>query len=268
MVGAEAEARALGHNFIGTEHLTLALAGDAASGTRAHDLLVGAGVDVDELRDAVRTMIGPGEGPVQEESIPFTPRTKKVLELSLREALALNQPAIEPEHILLGILREGQGVGHRMLVDRGVTPELVRSQLGGQLRPRIRPWRQFQAVAVPGMTPGGLRVLAEARRMAGKQPSVVGTYELLLGLLAEQEGLGGQVLRRLDVTRESVEAAAAEVDVASTSDAPPARPKVELSDSVSIQLPDADLVRRLKAAGVSPEDVGATVRKALDDLAG
>src|SRR5438067_1467970 len=62
VVSAEAEARALGHNFIGTEHVTLALAGEAAAGSRAHDLLVGSGIDVDDLRAAVREMIGPGGG--------------------------------------------------------------------------------------------------------------------------------------------------------------------------------------------------------------
>src|SRR4051812_4029088 len=89
VVEAEAEARRLDHGFIGTEHLTLALAGEAAAGSRANDLLVGAGIDVDELRDAVRTTIGAGD-PIAAaaESIPFTPRTKKVLELSLREALS------------------------------------------------------------------------------------------------------------------------------------------------------------------------------------
>ena len=268
VVGAEAEARALGHNFIGTEHLVLALAGELAAGSRAHDLLIGSGVDLDELREGVRTMVGAGSGPVTDDSIPFTPRTKKVLELSLRESLALGQPAIEPEHILLGILQEGDGVGARLLVDRSVTMELVRSQLGGRLGPRIRPWRRFQAVAVPGMTAGGLRAMAESRRAAGSQPSTVGTRELLLGLLAEGGGVAAQVLARLGVTKEAVEAAAAEVDVGATSDAPPAAPRVEISDEVYIRVPDPELGRRLRAAGRSNDDIAAAVRKMLDDLAG
>src|SRR5581483_12496035 len=194
-----------------------------------------------ELRDAVRAMIGPGDQPVVDESIPFTPRTKKVLELSLREALALSQPAIEPEHILLGILREGDGVGAKLLRDRGVTAELVRSHLGGQLRHQIRPLRRFlNPVAVPGMTPGALRAMAEARRSAAGQPAIVGTYELLLGLLAEDRGVAARVLERLGVTREAVTAAVADVDVGASSDAPPAAPQVEMSDHLTIRLPDPD----------------------------
>src|SRR3954453_5214357 len=95
-VEAEAEARRLDHGFIGTEHLTLALAGPAAAGHRANDLLVGAGIDIVDLRQAVVAPIGSTEDVPGELPIPFTPRSKKVLELSLREALAMNRPAIEP----------------------------------------------------------------------------------------------------------------------------------------------------------------------------
>src|SRR5207248_2050617 len=96
----------------------------------------------------------------------------------------LGQSAIPVELVAL-VAR----VAARLWVDRGVTMELVRSQLGGRLGPRIRPWRKFQAVAVPGMTAGGLRAMAESRRAAGSQPSTVGTRELLLGLLAEGDGV-------------------------------------------------------------------------------
>ena len=82
VVQAEAEARALGHGFIGTEHLTLALVGEAGAGSRAHDLLVGAGIDLDELREAVRTTIG-GEDPQAAEA-ETCPRTKTSLPRTIR----------------------------------------------------------------------------------------------------------------------------------------------------------------------------------------
>ena len=261
VVEAEAEARRLDHGFIGTEHLALALAGEAAAGSRANDLLIGSGIDADELREAVRATIGAGDAAAAAaaaaaESIPFTPRTKKVLELSLREALSAGRSAIEPEHLLLGLFREGDGVGVLLL----------RSQLGGVLTRSPR-WRPFRPHAIPGLSAGGLRVIAEARRAAGRNPSTVGTQHLLLGILAETDGVAARILERLGVTREAVEAAMADVDVAGTSDAPPSAPEVELGDEVLIKVPDPALTRRLKATGRTPAEIADVVRKALDDLA-
>ena len=189
-----------------------------------------------------------------------------MLELSLREALSAGRSAIEPEHLLLGLFREGDGVGVLLLRERGVTGELVRSQLGGVLTRSPR-WRPFRPHAIPGLSAGGLRVIAEARRAAGRNPSTVGTQHLLLGILAETDGVAARILERLGVTREAVEAAMADVDVAGTSDAPPSAPEVELGDEVLIKVPDPALTRRLKATGRTPAEIADVVRKALDDLA-
>jgi ATP-dependent Clp protease ATP-binding subunit ClpC len=113
---AQDEARALGHNHIGTEHVLLGLLrqedGIAAS------VLESLHVTIDEVRAQVERIPGQGED-VTTGRMPFSPRTKKVLELSLREALALGHNHIGPEHILIGVAREGEGVAARILLEYG-----------------------------------------------------------------------------------------------------------------------------------------------------
>ncbi len=117
VVLAQEEARLLRHNYIGTEHLLLALTHLAEGPVAA--ALRSAGVDLEDARSKVLEIIGQG---AQEPSghIPFTPRAKTVLELSLSEARRLGQSHIGTEHILLGLLREGEGVGAHALLSLGV----------------------------------------------------------------------------------------------------------------------------------------------------
>ena len=111
---AQDEARLFKHNYIGTEHLLLGiLRVEEGMGARALD---GLDVTIEEVRAQVVRIVGPGEE-VATGQIPFTPRAKKVLELSLREALQLGHNYIGPEHILLGLVREGEGVAMRILLD-------------------------------------------------------------------------------------------------------------------------------------------------------
>jgi ClpA/ClpB-like protein len=126
VVLAQEEARLLNHDYIGTEHVLLGLIqegeGVAARALKALD------VSLEQVRAEVQEMVGEGQGaPV--EHIPFTPRAKKVLELSLREALQMGHNYIGTAHILLGVVREGEGVGARILVK--LTPGLqkVREQV-------------------------------------------------------------------------------------------------------------------------------------------
>ena len=101
VVLAQEESRLLGHNYIGTEHILLGLLHDESAGGRA---LRSMDVSLDDARVQVREIVGPGgEAPVGH--IPFTPRAKQVLELSLREALQLGHSYIGTEHILLGVIR-------------------------------------------------------------------------------------------------------------------------------------------------------------------
>ena len=117
MVLAQEQARLLDHNFIGTEHLLLGLL-DEGEGVAAN-ALASFGVRLEVARDKVEQTIGPAGLP-RTGSPPFSPRAKKVLELSSREALQLGHNYIGTEHLLLGILREGEGVGAQVLVDLGV----------------------------------------------------------------------------------------------------------------------------------------------------
>ena len=112
---AQEEARELDHNYIGTEHLLLGLL--ATSDSLASASLTALGYTHDEVQASVEAMIGRGKAPPGGH-IPFTPRAKKVLELSLREALQLKHNYIGTEHILLGLLREGEGVAAQILADK------------------------------------------------------------------------------------------------------------------------------------------------------
>jgi ATP-dependent Clp protease ATP-binding subunit ClpC len=112
VVLAQEEARMLDHNYIGTEHLLLGLIheGDGI----AAQAIEATGLTLDAARAEVERMIGRGAS-APSGHVPFTPRAKKVLELALREALALKKSYIGPEHILLGLIHEGEGVGAQIL---------------------------------------------------------------------------------------------------------------------------------------------------------
>lgn len=117
IVLAQEEARSLQHNYIGTEHLLLGLIreGDGV----AAKALASKGVELEDTRKQVEEMIGKGNA-APNGHIPFTPHAKQVLELSLREALQLGHSYIGTEHILLGLIREGEGVGTQVLIKMGV----------------------------------------------------------------------------------------------------------------------------------------------------
>jgi hypothetical protein len=123
VVLAQEEARLLDHNYIGTEHILLGLVHEGEGvAARALESL---GISLEAVRAEVTEIIGRGaEQP--SGHIPFTPRSKKVLELSLREALELGHNYIGTEHILLGLLREGEGVGAQVLVKLGAGRDQVR----------------------------------------------------------------------------------------------------------------------------------------------
>lgn len=134
VVLAQEEARLLDHDFIGTEHLLLGLL--RFNGCAASGLLELFEVPFDVVRGRVEEIIGRGQKGPPSGHIPFTPRAKVVLEMSLREALALGDHHIGSEHVLLGLLREGQGVGAQVLAERGVTLEAVRARFDDVERER------------------------------------------------------------------------------------------------------------------------------------
>src|SRR5580658_2427909 len=127
VVLAQEEARVLNHNYIGTEHILLALLreGDGVAARALGSL----GIIEEAARQQVEEITGRGEPGPQRGHIPFTPRGKKILQLSLREAIALGHAYIGTEHILLGLLREDDGVAIRVLNGLGVEPNRVRQQV-------------------------------------------------------------------------------------------------------------------------------------------
>lgn len=170
VVLAQEEARLLNHDYIGTEHILLGLIheGEGVAAT----VLNRSGLSLDELRQAVQAAVGVGEK-APGGHIPFTPRAKKVLELSLREALQLHHNYIGTEHILLGLIREGEGVAAQVLTQHGVQNEEIRRAVIEELR--------LQGPE-PGAIPGGMF----------SPPSIMSRLERI------QESLD-RIERRLDV---------------------------------------------------------------------
>jgi ATP-dependent Clp protease ATP-binding subunit ClpC len=126
VVLAQEEAKMLNHNYIGTEHILLGLIHEGEG--VAAKALESLGISLEAVREQVEDIIGQGQ---QQPTghIPFTPRAKKVLELSLREALQLGHNYIGTEHILLGLIREGEGVAAQVLVKLGADLNKVRQQV-------------------------------------------------------------------------------------------------------------------------------------------
>jgi len=138
---AQDEARALKHNYIGTEHILLGLLREEEG--LAARVLESLDITVEEVRAQVARIVGQGDE-VTTGQIPFTPRAKKVLELALREALSLGHNYIGTEHILLGLVRENEGVAARILLDFDADAEKIRNEI---IRMLSGPGRRQQGAA-------------------------------------------------------------------------------------------------------------------------
>ena len=190
VVLAEEEARLLNHNWIGTEHLLLGLIrqGDSVAARALESL----GISLQAVRQEVEEIIGQGEQ-VPSEEIPFTPRSKMVLELALRESLQLRDNYIGPEHILLGLMREGDGVAAQVLVKLGADLNRARQQViwlisGQQPRLARQPPREgapvTEAQARPDVTEGRL---AAREQGAGTGPDTSDLDEQIAQVRREKE---------------------------------------------------------------------------------
>lgn len=126
VVLAQEESRMFKHHYIGSEHILLGLLREQ-EGVAAR-VLESFDVTVERVREQVVRIVGPGED-VPTGQIPFTPRAKKILELSLREALSLGHNYIGTEHVLLGLLHQGEGVAVRILVLLGAEPDRIREEV-------------------------------------------------------------------------------------------------------------------------------------------
>ena len=169
VVLAQEEARTLKHNYIGTEHILLGLLREEEG--LAARVLESLDITVERVRAQVVRIVGSGEE-VTSGQIPFTPRAKKVLELALREALSLGHNYIGTEHILLGLVRENEGVAARILLDFDADSEKIRNEVIRMLSgPGGR--RQGQgagAGAGSGPGPGRGQEVLQAARPVRAQP--------------------------------------------------------------------------------------------------
>jgi hypothetical protein len=187
VVLAQEEARLLRHNYIGTEHLLLALTHLAEGPVAA--ALRSAGVDLEEARSEVLGIIGQG---TKEPGghIPFTPRAKHVLELSLSEARRRGRPYIGTEQILWGLLREGEGVGVGVLRSRGVDLEELGREIDELVADTVGGEELFAESAVPAALPmssgGFVGVARPALTLQG--PALVAVVAVLMGVFVASLG--------------------------------------------------------------------------------
>jgi ATP-dependent Clp protease ATP-binding subunit ClpC len=180
IVQAQEEARTLSHNYIGTEHILLSLLADGQClATRTLESL---SVSPEALREQVLGMIGTGQARPSGH-IPFTPRAKKVLELSLREALQIGDNHIGTEHILLGLIREGDGVAAQAVAVIGVTL--------AQLRQQVLALQQRKVAGAAG--PGRPVRLEERSGALGDLRSRLDEFERWSGVAAELAELDSRI---------------------------------------------------------------------------
>jgi ATP-dependent Clp protease ATP-binding subunit ClpA len=249
VVLSQEEARLLNHNYIGTEHILLGLLGEPDS--IGGQVLASFGFTRDGVREEVVEKVGRGKKQLSGH-IPFTPRAKKTLELSLREALAIKHNYIGTEHILLGLIREGEGVAAQILRDRADLLEIRLAVLNAVsaddpdesaeagegaeetnavlrwLRTRLTrhgaasvPFRPGLPEAEPATrgTPAVEAALQQAARLAGPLP--VGSHHLLLAALADSNSAASWALASLGVNLDELRAKLRAAQVAGTSDEQP-----------------------------------------------
>ncbi|MFI7402229.1 Clp protease N-terminal domain-containing protein [Streptomyces sp. NPDC049541] len=243
VVAAQEQARQLNHGHIGTEHLLLGLL-DVPDGTAAQ-VLHQLGYDKETAQADIAAAVEPGTKELSGH-IPFAGRAKKVLELALREAQQLHHSDIGTEHILLALVREGEGVGAKVLAER-ITPvskirAAVLASVEGAQDTTAGPW--------PNGTPATEDTLSTAGALAGGAP--VGSHHLLEAMLRAENSMAARVLRELGVDPDAVAAKIDELDPETTTDANPeeaAARKMELrlvDDEVHVILRDPATVAAAK----------------------
>jgi ATP-dependent Clp protease ATP-binding subunit ClpA len=289
IVRSQEEARDLEHNFIGTEHILLGIL-SADQESVATRVLASHGLTLEVARTEVVGIVGRGKTKPSGH-IPFTPRAKKTLELALRAALQLHHNYIGPEHILLGLIREGEGVGPQILRDHAEL-DLIREEVieglpaGSGIRLGGRRWLRGQSADEPGepgtpgeqpglsATPAADATLSQAARLAGTQP--VGSHHLLLAALSEANTAVGRALGTLGVDLGRLRDALRVVDITGTDDEQPEEAgrrqlTIRVTDEqVTIEATDPVLVaaglQAVRALGDKAEPAG-TIRGELPESA-
>jgi ATP-dependent Clp protease ATP-binding subunit ClpA len=260
VVSAQEEARRLQHNYIGTEHILLGLL--AVRGGVAYKVLDQFGMSQEGVREEVVGLIGIGSTPMSGH-IPFTPRAKKTLELSLREALQLNHNYIGTEHVLLGLVREGEGVAAQIITGHGADLDSVRQaviellrtysgQRSGQRWLRgLSGAAEAEGTDLPA-TPAAEASVTAAIQLAGSEP--IGSHHLLLAALEDPASAAARTLAGLGVDLDQAREALRTVDVTGTSDEQPEERGrrhmvLRVTDtSLIIEATDPDIVKAAQAA--------------------
>lgn len=270
VVLAQEEARRLDHGFIGTEHLMLGLIaqGDGVGGKALLDL----GLSLDTARADVERIIGRGSGPVDPGHIPFTPRSKAALEGGFREALALNHNYIGTEHVLLGLLRQTEGVAAQIMVQRFGDLDVVRNtvlQILTGLAGGVTP--QPPGLHTDAYSPGLRSALELASGRATGAPAV-GTQHVLAVFAEWDELAANAILRAGGFDASSLPTPPAEWDVAGTSDeteAERSRRVTEVSiaaDAVTVRILDDEIRSRLAAAMEADPELQRIVADAVGEM--
>ena len=208
VVVAQEEARRLGHDYIGTEHLLLGLLGepDGVAAKALNQL----GISLEATRARVESIIGRGSGEPTGQ-IPFTPRAKKVLELSLREALQLGHNYIGTEHVLLGLVREGEGVAAQVLVQQGAGLAQLRKRVLALLS-----GQEPSTAHASRRTPGAEEAMRAAEQLAAGAP--MGSQHLLEALARSEDSAAARALAALGIDPDRLAAAIDEIELEGTTD--------------------------------------------------
>ena len=215
---AREEAQRLNHNYIGTEHLLLGLVrdGDGVAAKVLHNL----GVELNAVRNAVEFIVGRGDRPIAGD-FGLTPRAKKVIELARDEGQRMGHNYVGTEHLLLGLVREGEGIAAGVLESLGVNLEKVRvttvTMVGvhpsllsehaaeATIGPRMASRRPMVAGSFTKFNVHARKALSLAQEEAQHlNHNYIGTEHLLLGLVRQDDSTAAQVLGRMDVTAEAV----------------------------------------------------------------
>jgi ATP-dependent Clp protease ATP-binding subunit ClpA len=221
---AQREAKRLHHNFIGTEHVLLGLI--ALGQGVALNVLEALGLNLENVRSEVEKQAGRGSEAVYAGKIPFTPSVKKVLAYAREEATALYHTYVGTEHLLLGLLRDREGIAAQVLKNFNIDLELIRMSILKELDPNLIPENLLQASVKPnsfsvkirdwsprdveGFTPRSIQAIAFSREEAERlHQNAIGTDHLLLGIIRLEKGVAVNVLNNLGFSLDIIRAEAA-----------------------------------------------------------
>ena len=250
LVLAQDEARSMNHDFLGTEHLLLALLREGEG--LAAKVLGELGVTTQAVEDRVKALIPPGTMTGESSGAPpFTPRAKSVMEHALREALQLGHNYIGTEHLLLGLLREGSGVAAQVLGELAVKQDDVRARVIEKLAGFAASQPASPIVAQQAQSTQGARdLIGKARTIGSADKGPIGTHHYLLAMTELADSMAGRILASLGVTTDLVKEKLAELPLAGTTDEDLLRTPITVEDGVKVIVDNLDLAERIRKGEV------------------